>query len=184
MDLKYPSPDRLARIARWMASPDAMEHFADFFGPAVVLVPAPGHAPLKQHRVSPSSELATALVREGLGRQRTWLQRDQKVLKSAWAGRGSRPTEHDHYRTISAHRPPSLALGAALSITVVDDVINTGATLHACVRRLATAYPLAEILAFAMVRARSDLDQVESVTDPVSHGTITLEPGGQTRRSP
>lgn len=184
MDLKHPSPDRLASIARWLASSDAKGHFADFFGPAVVLVPAPGHAPLKQHRVSPSSELVAALVREGLGRQRTWLQRDEKVQKSAWAGRGNRPTEHHHYRTISAHGLPSLALGDTGSITVVDDVVTTGATLYACVRRLATRHPLADILAFAMVRARSDLDQVESPMDPVSHGTIVLEPNGQTRRTP
>jgi hypothetical protein len=46
MDLKYPNSDRLARVARWLASPEAMEHFADFFGPNVDLVPVPGHAPV------------------------------------------------------------------------------------------------------------------------------------------
>ena len=66
MDLKYPNSDRLARVARWLASPEAMEHFADFFGPTVDLVPAPGHAPLGPSvldRVSSAGELVAALVR-------------------------------------------------------------------------------------------------------------------------
>ena len=187
MDLKYPSPERLAGIARWLASPEAMEHFADFFGPTVALVPVPGHAPVKssaQDRLSPTSELVTALARERLGRPRPWLRRDEKVKKSAWAGRGHRPTEQDHYRSISVHEWPVLGLDEARRITVVDDVITTGATLHACARRLVTTYPTADILAFALVRTRSDLAQVEALVDLVSDGTITLESDGQTRRMP
>lgn len=187
MDLKYPNPERLARAARWLASPEAMVHFADFFGPTVALVPVPGHAPLKlsaKDLVLPTSELVAALVREGLGRPRTWLRRDEKVRKSAWAGHGNRPTEQDHYRTISVHEWPVLGLDETRRITVVDDVITTGATLHACARLLATAYPRASILAFALVRTRSDLEQVEAPVELVSDGTITLESSGQTRRTP
>ena len=116
MDLKYPNSDRLARVAQWLASPEGMEHFADFFGPTVDLVPAPGHAPLgpsARDRVSSAGELVNALVRERLGRRRTWLKRDEKVRKSAWAGRGNRPTEQDHYRSISVHERPGLAACAA-----------------------------------------------------------------------
>lgn len=187
MDLKYPDSDRLARVAQWLASPEAMEHFADFFGPNVDLVPVPGHAPVGpsvRDRVSSASEFVNALVYEGLGRRRGWLRRIEKVKKSAWAGRGRRPTERDHYRSISVHASPDLGFEAARRITVVDDVITTGATLHACVRLLATAHPAADILAFVLVRTRGDLDEVEAVMDPVSDGRITLESSGQTRRTP
>lgn len=187
MDLKYPDSDRLKRVARWLASPDAMDHFSDFFGPTVDLVPAPGHAPLEPNardRLSSAGELVNALVRAGLGRRRNWLQRDAKVKKSAWAGRGHRPTEQDHYRSISVHEWPVLGLDEARRITVVDDVITTGATLHACVRLITQSHPSAKILAFALVRTRSDLDQVEAPMEPVSDGTITLESDGQTSRTP
>lgn len=184
MNLKYPSPDRLASIARWLASPDAMQHFADSLGPAVALVPAPGHAPSRPYGVSSSSELVAAMDREGLGKHRSWLQRVDRVEKSAWAASGNRPTVADHYRTIAVSGSPSLGLGRGRRITVVDDVVTTGATLYACVKRLETVHTGATVRAFAMVRTRGDLAQVETVLDPVSDGTITLESSGRTRREP
>lgn len=184
MDLKYPSPDRLASIARWLASPDATQHFADFLGPAVALVPAPGHAPSRSNRVSSSSEFVAALAREGLGAPRPWLQRTERVEKSAWAGPGTRPTVADHYRTIFASGSPSLRLQRRRRITVVDDVVTTGATLYACAKRLEAVHTGATVRAFAMVRTRGDLAQVETVLDPVTDGTITLGSSGRTRREP
>ena len=184
MDLKYPSPDRLASIARWLASPDAMQQFAEFLGPTVALVPAPGHAPSRSNHVSSSSELVAALTQERLGKPRPWLQRAERVEKSAWAGPGRRPTVADHYRTIVVSESPSLGLQRHRRITVVDDVVTTGATLYACVKRLEAVHTGATVRAFAMVRTRGDLDQVETAFDPVSDGTITLESSGRTRREP
>ena len=187
MDLKRPNPHRLPKIARWLASADGRTYFGEFFGPGVALVPAPRHVPLRpghRQRLSPTGELVAALEDAELGNLRDWLERDVGVAKSAWAPRGQRPTELDHRRTISVHPPSPLGLERSSRITVVDDVITTGATLHACVRLLEEAHPLASVLAFAMVRTRGDLDQVESVLDPVSRGTITLEPSGKTRRVP
>ena len=45
-------------------------------------------------------------------------------------------------------------------------------------------YLTVDILAFALVRTRSDLAQVEAPVELVSDGTITLESDGQTRRTP
>lgn len=60
----------------------------------------------------------------------TWLQRVDRVEKSAWAASGNRPTVADHYRTIAVSGSPSLGLGRGRRMTVVDDVVTTGATLY------------------------------------------------------
>ena len=122
---------------------------------------------------------------EGLGIRREWLRRQQKVPKSAWS-RGDRPTEERHYTTIALSVPPDLGFDPVGTITVVDDVVTTGTTLHACVRRLAEAFPSADVAAFAIVRTMTGVAQLSKAFDPVPEGEghIVLNADGSTRRTP
>ena len=68
----------------------------------------------------------------------------------------------------------------------MDDVITSGATLHACVRRIAEAFPSARVAAFAVVRTIANVEQLAEVFDPVpeGEGRIVLKADGSTRRVP
>ncbi len=187
MDLKYSDPERIKNIASWLASDDGRDLFPTYFGSDGVLVPAPGHAP-RVRGAKPRSttiELVRCMGEEGLGIQREWLQRLRKVPKSAWS-RGDRPTEERHHATIALSAPPALGFDPVGRITVVDDVITSGATLHACARRLAKAFPAARIAAFAVVRTITGAAQLSKAFDPVPEGKglIVLNADGDTQRTP
>lgn len=187
MDLKLSVPARIKSIAAWMASDHGRNLFPTYFGSDVVLVPAPGHAPRVKGGKPRSTtiELVRSMEAEGLGTKKEWLRRLKKVPKSAWS-RGDRPTEERHHATIAVAAPPVLGFDAVGRITVVDDVITRGATLHACVRRLAEAFPSAEIAAFAVVRTIFGVAQLPKAFDPVPEGKghIVLNVDGSTLRTP
>ena len=186
-DLKFSDPERIRNIASWMASSHGRDLFPTYFGSGVILVPAPGHAPRAKggEPRSTTIELVRSMEAEGLGRRKEWLHRLEKVPKSAWS-RGARPTEERHYTTIAVSEPPVLGFDPVGRITVVDDVVTSGATLHACVRRVAEAFPSAEVAAFAVVRAISGVAQLSRAFDPVPEGEghIVLNVDGSTDRTP
>ncbi len=187
MDLKYSDPERIKSVASWMASDHGRDLFPTYFGSEVVLVPAPGHAPRVREGKPRSTtvELVRSMEAEGLGTRREWLLRVRKVPKSAWS-RGDRPTEERHHATIALATPPDLGFDPVERITVVDDVITSGATLHACVRRLANAFPAVRVAAFAVVRTITGVAQLSKAFDPVPEGKgcIVLSADGSTQRTP
>lgn len=185
-DLKRSNRDRLAKFSEWLHSYHR-RILPGFFGSDVILVPAPGHAPRRSTspQLRPTTELVRTMAQEGLGEMRSLLVRDTPVPKSAWAGPRGRASPREHYNSISVAVGSLLPFAAPpRQITVVDDVITTGGTLYACVRRLMGAYPAANVLAFAAVRTRSGLTQVEKWIDPVADGSITLDDHGQPIREP
>lgn len=158
--------------------------FHDFLGPDVVILPAPGHAPIhgNARRIWPIQDLATKLEQYTLGRRHNWLLRTTKVQKSAFAAPGERPTSGDHYSTIELCQEARLF--HPTRVTVLDDVVARGATLHACVRRVRGTFPDAEIRALAVVRALGNVTMIDDMKDPVEDGTIILHPSGITSRKP
>lgn len=187
MDLKLSDSHRIKSFSSWMASDHGRDLFPTYFGNEVILVPAPGHAPRPKggEPRSATIELVRSMEAVRLGRWKEWLRRFKKVPKSAWSS-GGRPTENRHYSTIALAVPPILALDRVDQITVVDDVITSGATLHACIRRMATAFPSARVTGFAVVRTITGVAQLSKAFDPVPEGKgrIVLNVTGSTRRIP
>lgn len=182
--LKHGRAQWLERIAGYISRRWQEGLFHDFFGPEVVILPVPGHAPIpgRDRRVWPIRDLASKLEQYTLGRRHDWLRRTTGVQKSAFAPPGERPTSGDHYSTIELHQEAPLLHPAR--VTVFDDVVTTGATLHACVRLVRDAFPAADVLAFAVVRTLSNVTLIDEMVDPVENGTVTLHPNGNTSRNP
>ena len=90
------------------------------------------------------------------------------------------PRRNATMRRIALAAPPVLGLDPLGRLTVVDDVITSGATLHACVRRLAEAFPSADVAAFAIVRMITGLPQLSKACDqcPKARGTSSSTPTG------
>lgn len=63
-----------------------------------------------------------------------------------------------------------LTLESIGRVTIVDDVVTTGATFLACAARLTNDFPHATILAFAAVRSLSGADQIQEILDPAEDG--------------
>jgi len=185
MAVKKSNPKTMAGVATYLRQRIDEGEFRSFFGPEVNLVPAPGHAPASDAmQQSSSRELARAMEDRGLGTVAGWLHRETKVPKSAWASPGERPTTRDHYSSVIVAEGPQISLTPVGRITVVDDVITSGATLHACVRRLRGSFPRASVLAFAVIRTMSGVHQIEHPIDAVERGQIFLRPDGRTERVP
>ena len=185
MRLKRSDPDITNLVALRVRQRLEGGQFRAFFGSDVVLVPAPGHAPRRDsNQQAATLEMVKAMARQGLGNVEMLLRRESKVAKAAWAPRGERPTTADHYRTMTVVDAPHGLLGLPRRITVVDDVVTSGSTLFACVRRLRECFPSVAVSAFAAVRTLSDVLQIVKITDPVENGSITLQPSGGTRRDP
>jgi predicted amidophosphoribosyltransferase len=157
---------------------------AGFFGSSDVLVPVPGsepRSPAASSGMTVTEHLAVALVREGLG-QCAWagLHRVCAVSKSATAAAGERPTVAEHYDSfaIECVKP----FPGAAQIVLIDDVITKGRTLLAAATRLHEAFPRARIRAFALLRTKGLIPDVNQLLDPCV-GEIRWK-GGDAHRNP
>jgi hypothetical protein len=155
-----------------------------FLGPDVLLVPAPRSAPLKDaDALWPARSTCEAFVRMGHGRGvETLLHRFQPVQKSAFAGKGTRPTALEHLASIAARE---LELFRPTHVTVVDDFVTTGATLLACASHLAALWPDLEVRCFGLVCTASDDEPDLERLDSPSAGHIAYNSNtGRTTRRP
>jgi len=163
---------------------------ADLLAADVVLVPAPGSAPLpprQPHALWVARRICEELRAAGFGgRLEPLLLRRQAVAKSAVARRGARPGVLEHYDSFvvaaRADEPPR-------RITLIDDVITKGATLLAGASRLAEAFPGTTVRAFALVRTQYPIDRQQdrqrfrALIDPIT-ATVTRSKYGAWRRDP
>ena len=151
-----------------------------YFGPGIVLVPAPRSSSIKPGALWPALSICEALVAVGLGDHvETCLERTKGVVKAATAKSGERPGPQEHFDSISVRRQQSLQVPNAL--TIVDDVITRGATFLGVVPHLEAAFPGVPIRCFALVRTMS-YGEILQLRDPVEgniiyeHGSLRREP--------
>lgn len=71
---------------------------------------------------------------------------------------------------------------SAKRILLVDDFVTKGATLLAGASRIAEAFPTADIRAFALVRTRGLVQDIDNIPD-LAVGQITYS-GGDVQRNP
>jgi phosphoribosylpyrophosphate synthetase len=165
--------------ARRLADEHPASLFDELFADSPLLVPVPRSSLAVQGGIWPASNIASALVRHGIGAAvLPCLERTKAVPKSAFAAFGTRPKPNDHYESIRATKMvtdrPSLCL--------VDDVITKGATLLAAASRLQEVYPQANIVAFALVRTLGFVEDIAAIVEPTI-GTVTLR-GEEASREP
>jgi hypothetical protein len=151
----------------------------EFFGPEVLLVPAPGRAPLVAGAVERASRYCEAFVARGLASGvEPLVERATAVAKSAYAAPGERPDVESHRASMRVRR----TLLTPRRVLLVDDVVTRGATLLAAAICIAEAWPDCEVRGFALVRTLSP-GEVESIRDPRT-GLIERTARGATIRRP
>ena len=147
--------------------------FASFFRDDPVLVPLPSSSLMQRDSLWVPERISTALVKVGLGKESTpLLVRETPVPKAAWSKSSERPKAKDHIGSMSVQKripePPA-------QILLVDDIITRGATALGAANKLAEAFPLAQIRAFAAMRTISDPFKFQSLFNPVI-GTVQYSP--------
>jgi hypothetical protein len=160
--LKQGKPEFVTQAVARLAQLWKAEDMDDFFGPDVILIPAPRSSPLVSGALWPAQVICREIVAQGLAKAvEPALKRITRVTKSA--GARERPDIQKHMETMEA--TPWLSDGEAPRVTIVDDVITKGATLYAGCVMIRELMPRAEVKAFAVVRTISHGD-VENILQP------------------
>jgi predicted amidophosphoribosyltransferase len=170
-----------SRVARHLHSiPTSGVKFSESLAPTVTLVPVPKSSLLTKGGLWVPERLAEELVKVGLGnRVARLLERTEAIPKAATSVSTERPTALQNYQTLRVRRE----LDVRDQITLVDDVVTTGAALLGSANRLVEGYPNAHIRGFAAARTISGPSDFRRTIEPVL-GKITLRPNGRTLREP
>ena len=158
----------------------ALEPLTSFLSPNAVLVPVPKSALWKEGSLWVPDQLASSMVRVGLGgRASRLLVRTEAIPKAATSISSNRPTPLKHYQTLAVQKD----LMPTPEIVLVDDVVTSGAAMLGSANRLFESYGDTPIRGFAAMRTMSNSSLLEKVTDPVV-GLITLRANGRSHREP
>jgi hypothetical protein len=163
--VKSADPAALKSVAARVSESVQSGIFPGFFGADVTLIPVPGRAPIKdQGTLWVPERICHSLVAVGLGRE-VWpaLKRIHAVQKSAFAAPGGRPEVQTHIDSlqVTSGVPPTI------KFLLVDDFVTKGRTILAAATVLRTAFPEAQIQAFAVVRTMGLVPDVEKIRWPV-----------------
>jgi hypothetical protein len=175
--LKRGDPGLIPSYAARVLSLVQQGQWHGFFGADVTLVPVPGSSPLVRGGLWVPLLVARELHAAGLCRDVSPLvTRIGAVAKSAYQPAAQRPTVQQNYDSLNAQ----VLAPAPTRIVLVDDVITMGSTMLAAARRVAEAYPQAEVRGFALVRTMSGVD-VPVIVEPCT-GTIEARRDRAVRR--
>jgi predicted amidophosphoribosyltransferase len=168
---------RAARLLRKAAS-DGLD-VGDFLGNDRVFVPVPRSSLIKPGALWPAHRIAECLIEQGFGKSIEPMLVRAKAIKSSSRSPsgGGRATYAEKYYSLAVRLP----LGPPKLITLVDDVITTGAETLAAAQRILDAIPGADVRAFGMAMTRGYVRQVPAVIAPFS-GEIRLNPWGRAVR--
>jgi len=137
--------------------------FAHFFKVNPVLVPMPSSSLTKTDTLWVPLNLATALVRNGLGvKVSQCLQRSKPIQKSHAGPASKRPKAHEHYDSMSVQKE----LSDPIEILLIDDFITRGATSIGAANRLADAYPDANIRVLVIMKTITNPANFKKIYDP------------------
>lgn len=142
--------DVLANFLRTNAT--ARSLVAPYFTSSTMLVPVPRSTLLTAGGHWPARVLATSLRNGGLGNKiGEIVERAAPIRKSASSLGSNRPGVLEKYASLRVVG----GLEVPTDITLVDDVVTTGAELLAAANRLVEAFPAARIKSFAAARTMS-----------------------------
>lgn len=154
--------------------------FSDFFQESTVLIPLPGHSPIRPDSLWVPERISKALTRKGFGSDVVpCLVRSRPVNKSSSSTPENRPTATIHYESFDVTK----SITDLEDVVLIDDVITRGGTLMGAANKLADEIPGIRIRGFAAVRTISNPLEFNSLVDPVK-GIISLYPTGGTHREP
>lgn len=154
--------------------------FTSFFQPNTILVPTPTSSLMQRDTLWVPQRIALALVKVGLGKEVVpCLKRVKPLRKAHRSPSRNRPRAAEHYESMMIQS----SLSEPDEIVLVDDIVTQGATFMGAANRLASAFPRANIRAFAVIRTISRAHEFKKIRDPCI-GTITLLPSGRTQRRP
>jgi predicted amidophosphoribosyltransferase len=154
--------------------------FAPFIRSGSVFVPVPRSSLRVEGALWIPDELAKALsLRTEGSRVAQLLSRTLAIPKAATSIPTKRPSALRHYETLAIQRE----LADIESITLVDDVVTSGAALLGSASRILEAYPNCQINGFASLRTISRAEELRSREEPVV-GRISLRADGRCLRRP
>jgi len=137
--------------------------FAHFFIVNPVLVPIPSSSLTKPNTLWVPLNLATALVKNGLGvKVSQCLQRTKPVRKSHAGPASQRLKAHEHYNSMSVQKE----LSEPDEILLIDDFITRGATSIGAANRLKDAYPNTNIRVLVIMKTISNPANFKKIYDP------------------
>lgn len=137
--------------------------FAKFFNVKPVLVPMPSSSLTKANTLWVPLNLATALVKNGLGvKVSQCLQRTNPVRKSHAGPASKRLKAQEHYDSMSVQKE----LSDPAEILLIDDFITRGATSIGAASRLADAYPNTNIRVLVVMKTISNPKNFKKIIEP------------------